>query len=104
MSSDLAERLEKWAGERPRLHGTVADERWHDLRKASAHIRALEAELAATEYKLVGAYEEAAKVCEDQQKVFASEEYATGQPFSSFGERFACGACAQAIRSLGETT
>ena len=43
--------------------------------------------------------ERAAKVCEDQSKAFLSPEYATGQPLSSFSERFACDLCASAIRS-----
>ena len=44
--------------------------------------------------------EAAAKVCEEQQAVFGSKEYAVNQPFSSFQERFACGQCAKAIRAL----
>lgn len=46
------------------------------------------------------AIEDAAKVCMDQQQVFLSPKYATGQPLSSFGERFACGTCAENIRAL----
>lgn len=46
------------------------------------------------------ALEAAAKACEDQQQVFLSTQYATGQPLSSFQERFACGRCAEAIRAL----
>lgn len=42
--------------------------------------------------------EEAARICEAQQKAFLSNEYAVNQPMSSFGERFACGQCAKAIR------
>lgn len=42
--------------------------------------------------------EHAALICEEQQAVFLSPEYATGQPLSSFGERFACGQCAKIIR------
>ncbi len=45
------------------------------------------------------AMEEAARICEAQQQVFLSEEYAVNQPFSSFAERFACGQCAKAIRA-----
>ena len=59
--------------------------------KEAAHHRET-AELAA--------YERAAKACEDQRDIFASEEYAVGQPLSSFQERFACKQCAAAIRSL----
>ena len=47
--------------------------------------------------------EAAAKICEEQQQIFASPQYATGQPFSSFGERFACGKCAEEIRQLKDT-
>jgi hypothetical protein len=35
--------------------------------------------------------------CKAQQITFLSPEYATGQPLSSFSERFACGQCATAI-------
>jgi hypothetical protein len=42
--------------------------------------------------------EEAALICEAQQKVFLSPQYAVNQPMSSFAERFACGQCAKAIR------
>jgi hypothetical protein len=42
--------------------------------------------------------ERAAKLCEDQAKLFSSDEYAAGQPLSSFSERFACYQCAKAIR------
>lgn len=44
--------------------------------------------------------ERAAVVCEGQQQVFLSPQYSTGQPLSSFGERFACGKCAEEIRAL----
>ena len=46
------------------------------------------------------ALEMAAQACEDQAIAFTSEEYATHQPLSSLLERFACGECAKAIRSL----
>ena len=42
---------------------------------------------------------EAARICEEQQRVFLSEQYAVNQPLSSFSERFACGLCAKAIRA-----
>jgi hypothetical protein len=42
--------------------------------------------------------ERAAQVCEKQSEIFGSDEYATGQPLSSFEERFACDECANAIR------
>ena len=48
----------------------------------------------------IAALEEAAKVCEAQQQTFLSPQYSTDQPMSSFGERFACGRCAEAIRNL----
>lgn len=43
--------------------------------------------------------ERCAKVCEAAAKQFLSPEYATGQPLSSFAERFACDTCAEGIRS-----
>jgi hypothetical protein len=46
------------------------------------------------------AIEAAAEACELEAKVFASEQYATGQPLSSAGERFACSTCANSIRAL----
>lgn len=46
------------------------------------------------------ALEAAAEACEIEERVFASTEYATGQPASSVGERFACRQCASAIRAL----
>lgn len=48
----------------------------------------------------IATIEECAKACEQQAKDFLSPEYATGQPLSSFSERFACGQCAEAICSL----
>jgi hypothetical protein len=48
----------------------------------------------------IAAIEECAKVCEGQQQIFLSEEYAVEQPLSSFKERFACGQCAEEIRKL----
>lgn len=44
--------------------------------------------------------ERAEQACRDQQESFLSPEYATGQPLSSFNERFACGQCAEEIRAL----
>ncbi len=46
-------------------------------------------------------YEEAARICEAQIRVFLSPRYATGQPLSSMGERLACAACAREIRLAG---
>lgn len=48
--------------------------------------------------------ERAAKVCEDQSKAFLSAEYTTGQPLSSFAERFACDLCATHIRATPNQT
>ena len=48
------------------------------------------------------ALEDAAKVCEEQMIIFASDQYATNQPLSSFGERFACLELAKTIRALIE--
>jgi hypothetical protein len=39
-----------------------------------------------------------ARVAEAKAVAFLSPEYATGQPMSSFSERFACGQVASAIR------
>ncbi|QZP06842.1 hypothetical protein [Caenibius sp. WL] len=41
----------------------------------------------------------AVKLAEQQQQDFLSPEYATGQPLSSFQERFACGQIAEALRT-----
>lgn len=48
---------------------------------------------------IVEVSELAAKMADDQRDVFASDQYAVGQPMSSFGERFACGRIAEAIRN-----
>jgi hypothetical protein len=48
--------------------------------------------------------EAAAHACEEQARLFLSPEYATGQPLSSFNERFACKECADAIRAIPLTT
>jgi hypothetical protein len=45
------------------------------------------------------AYEECAKIAEQQEQEFLSPEYATDQPLSSFSERFACSQVAAAIRA-----
>ena len=47
--------------------------------------------------------EMAAAACERQSAVFGSTDYATGQPLSSFAERFACERCAEDIRALKGT-
>jgi hypothetical protein len=39
-------------------------------------------------------------VIEKQKASFASEQYAAGQPLSSFLERFACDQCINAITAL----
>ena len=68
-----------------------------DCRK-SWQARALAAESSLSE--AVKAEREAcAKVAEAKAVEFLSPEYATGQPFSSFNERFACEQVATAIRS-----
>lgn len=60
-------------------------------------------ELHATESSLSEAVkaerEACAKVADAKAIEFLSPEYATGQPFSSFNERFACEQVASAIRS-----
>lgn len=63
--------------------------------KAWAQYGALLAERTSTRNATL---EEAAKICEQQRESFLSPEYATGQPSTSFFERFACGECAIAIR------
>ena len=50
------------------------------------------------------AAEHFAGICEQTRDGFLSEQYATGQPTSSFNERFACGQCAAAIRASVEPT
>jgi hypothetical protein len=46
--------------------------------------------------------EACARVCEKKINTFLSPRYATGQPWSSFNERFAAQQCAEAIRERGE--
>ena len=46
--------------------------------------------------------EACAKVAEATGQEFLSPEYATGQPLSSFAERFACDQVAKAIRQRNE--
>lgn len=48
---------------------------------------------------IVETTERAVRVVEQQQQDFLSPEYATGQPLSSFQERFACGQIADALRT-----
>lgn len=48
--------------------------------------------------------EECAKIAEAKAVEFLSPEYATGQPFSSFNERFACEQVAKAIRALSASS
>lgn len=43
-----------------------------------------------------------AKIAEEQAVHFLSPQYATGQPHSSFSERFACDEVARAIRAQQE--
>lgn len=45
---------------------------------------------------------ECADVCRQQQSIFLSPDYATGQPYSSFGERFACSECEREILALSK--
>ena len=66
-------------------------------KKLRARIAELEAERDSIRDE---ALEEAAKACERQQVVFASDDYAIGQPWSSHAERFACSRCFDAIRAL----
>lgn len=48
------------------------------------------------------ALEEIEKACEEQIKVFSSEQYAVNQPLSSFGERFALGTIISIIQARKE--
>lgn len=43
--------------------------------------------------------ERCAVMCDKQAEIFGSDEYATGQPMSSFKERFACECIAAALRT-----
>jgi hypothetical protein len=58
--------------------------------------------LKATDAAIAIVREECAKVAERCRDDFASEQYATNQPLSSFSERHACKVVASAIRKLGE--
>ncbi len=87
------------------LPGDLGDVAYDLLRQAAAQISSDRLHIAlitppARSY--ADGVEDAAKVCEDQQQVFLSPQYATGQPLSSFHERFACGQCAAAIRLLSQ--
>ena len=55
---------------------------------------------AHTEAAVMRALEAAAAACRKQAEQFKSDEYATGQPVSSFSERFGCAQCEDAIRAL----
>lgn len=83
----------------------------HDPYAMRAHFRALVRAVltaAADHNREAAAYqagrraglEEAIEACLEEQRTFSSPKYATEQPLSSFGERFACGQCADAIRTL----
>jgi len=57
---------------------------------------------AALDAAVAAAWENAAKIAEAKALEFLSPEYATGQPFSSFSERFACEQVAAALRAAGK--
>lgn len=65
--------------------------------EAAAEIERLKSELKAIREKTI---EECASIADAQAIEYLSPEYATGQPLSSFSERFACGQIAEAIRVL----
>lgn len=65
-----------------------------DLHVAGEHARAAIAIIAPAVLDM------AAEVCRDEQTGFLSPEYATQQPMSSVGERFACAKCIEAILAL----
>ena len=55
-----------------------------------------------TEYErgYENAIKDAAYACFEQMMGFLSPQYATGQPLSSFQERFACQECRSAVLAL----
>jgi hypothetical protein len=65
----------------------------------AAALLTLSAERDTLAAKVAAAYEDAAQICEQNMRDFLSEEYAVGQPLSSFSERFACKQCARDIRA-----
>jgi len=69
--------------------GFVKD--WEDLNASTQN-----------DYEVMAAaiVEECIKLIEKEREDFLSPEYATNQPHSSYGERFACNACIDALRSL----
>jgi len=104
-----------WIGSSDQLDAITIDGDVNLLLAATAAISAMKAGTAPSHALHAGedvgyvrgwnaAIEAAAKACIDQQKVFASPQYATGQPLSSFGERFACGKCAEEITALKKPT
>jgi len=73
---------------------------WKDqCERQSAQLTELHAAESSLSEAVKAAYEDAAKIAEAKAVEFLSPEYATGQPFSSFNERFACEQVASAIRS-----
>lgn len=88
--------FEKWLMD---VHGL--DSLWNEQRNCfddwPAHL-AFKAWQAGSEQ----AIRECAEKCREQQSAFLSPEYATGQPLSSFSERFACSECEREILSLIE--
>lgn len=58
-----------------------------------------QAHFALLEQKVLAEREACAKVAEAKAVDFLSPEYASGQPLSSFSERFACKQIAEAIRA-----
>lgn len=85
------------AAEIERLRREVEETRSACAQTSNSYLnRALTAESA-----VAAAYENAAKIAEAKALEFLSPEYATGQPLSSFNERFACEQVASAIRAAG---
>ncbi len=67
--------------------------------KLDTELLRLTARIAQLEAAVEVERERCAVICEEQAQVFGSDEYATGQPMSSFKERFACESNAAAIRT-----
>jgi hypothetical protein len=81
---DAAAEIERLRRERYNLIADLAD---------------MKARALTAESDVSAAYENAAKIAEAKALEFLSPEYATGQPLSSFNERFACEQVASAIRA-----
>ena len=96
------ERLGREVVEARSLHRHQRDKRRHAHTARNKAIDGFEywrARALIAESAVAAAWEEAAKIAEAKALEFLSPEYATGQPLSSFNERFACEQVASAIRA-----